>query len=219
MFFSVKNLSISIILCFVFSTFADSVRKMAPPSRFDTTKLISELVQTQQTRQLNTDETNKLFLLKFLNEVLELEKFSVYIRKPIQPMHIVNELEKMIYYKGAWTKELTTIQMTRLESDKASLRKLLGDDSISWAWVQNKTGETKYSKDIIKRLFEEQFKKTMALKIAHYGLSGPGPMGYSVQYLEFLLELSSEKEKAAVKEKLRRMKLHISKIPQSRIVT
>ncbi len=59
----------------------------------------------------------------------------------------------------------------------------------------------------------------MALKIARYGLTGPVPMGYSVQYLEFLLELSSEKEQVAVKEKLRRMKLHISKIPQSRILT
>ncbi len=108
---------------------------MAPPSRFDTTKLISELVQTQQTRELNTVETNKLFLLKFLNEVLELDKFSAYIHQPIQPMHLVSELEKMIYYKGAWAKELTTVQMTRLESDKGKLLKLLGDDSISWAWV------------------------------------------------------------------------------------
>lgn len=193
--------------------------KMAPPRKFDVNELIVEVERIQQARKLTEEENQKLFILNFVKNTFDMNTFSAFVYKPIQTVHIKKEIEKFVYYKGGWSKQLSKEKINKIKQSQIMLLKILKKDSISWGWVQKVLGNRKESKSILIKLFQDQYKLTMNMKIAHYGFHGAGPLGYSEYTLKYLLDVSTKKEQSKLKEQLRKMKVHISKIPQSRKVT
>lgn len=98
------------------------------------------------------------------------------------------------------------------------LKKNLGEDSYSWAWVQFQMGETSEAKKILAMQFESEYNRVLKLQVVITGLGG-GPLDQMTKLEKALALLSTKSEKVDIQKKIKRVKIHISNLPESQVVT
>lgn len=131
---------------------------------------------------------------------------------------LIESIRDRINSKVDWKPSLSKDAFELVAKNRVNLEKIFASDSYSWAWFQTQVGEQEAAKKTLSALYMKEFLRVMALKRAVFGM-GPGPMG-DVEFIYKALEpMASVEEKLSMNEKMKKMKIHVSNLPQSHIVT
>lgn len=199
--------------------------EMAPAIFHDIKNLITSLKNKQKNNTLTNKELELLFLMQFAIEVGEVKTVRTYghrsnslaqVIDKIQNHTIIQSFEKEISKKSKRT--ISTSDALKIKQNRSRLEKIFGAKSFSWAWILNQIKEQVSSKKILRDLFLEEYKRAMGQQWVSFG-SGFGPLEKADNILKILLPLCDTEEQKSLNEKFRKIKVHISNLPQSNIRT
>lgn len=105
-----------------------------------------------------------------------------------------------------------------MRANKDQLEKIFKGHSYAWAWIQLQAGDRENTKKLILAEFEKEFAEVMKSTEAVTGL-GHTPLGDAENLLKAASSLTNEEEKKDMEAKMQKMKLHVSTLPQSMIMT
>lgn len=120
--------------------------------------------------------------------------------------------------RSDWGKSVSEKGLVAIKKNRAILEKQYSDKPAIWAWFLNQLGEKEAAKKIILEANEKEFTKVMALQEAVTGM-GSTPLS-EAEYLQAAGNiLGTESEKAEMEAKMKKMKLHVSSLPQVQVMT
>lgn len=180
-----------------------------------------DLVKSFSATKMNVTDKNQLVDLTILaDEAFDIETISSPSANPaeVTAQNIVHQIKVELGRPSKWKEKLPSASLQKLAEKKIYLQKILGEESIEWAWVLNQLGEKKKAKEIVKNTFEAEYKEVMTLTQALFGMGG-SPLSELQTAFEALESLSNDKELSDYQEKMKKAKIHIGKLPQSHIMT
>lgn len=213
-----------------FDMFADMAvvaeSKMAPPPMVELEKVIAHYKTKQKTKKLTDDETNILTLANAASEIFSVnhvqlrdyshntddQKFAA-----ISSMDLSLEIQKALRAKPTWEPTLTGQQLEKVKQIEDLIKKDLAETSYAWAWIKYQQGDKKTPKAILSKLFNDTYEATMKMK--HLGFRDSNPLYESTSMSKILTPLSSPVENKDREDKLKKMKVHISNMPDLQIMT
>ena len=113
---------------------------------------------------------------------------------------------------------LPPAQRKFVKKNRGSLKAALGENSYLWAWAQFQLNDEGGARNTLRGIYKDEFDRVMKLKAAVYQF-GHGPLSDAEIYLAAILPLVEAGEARALSEKMKSMKVHVSSLPQSHIVT
>lgn len=181
---------------------------LAPPMVYKLNVLKSNL----HAKRTLSETEKKIQDLLSLADLLKMTEISSYSRTPESTD--LNAMTTAIRYQiqkdPKWANK---VSVDKLNAD--SLKASLGEKSYAWAWILKQKGDTIGSKKILTELFKEGSEGIMNLTSLHDDSSLQDMM--NVQ--EALAPMSTKAEGEAMDAKMQKMKIHISNLPDSRMMT
>lgn len=171
--------------------------------------------------------SNLQFMLKLGNDLDILDSFLLEgekedslskILKNFNKQKLLTNFEQKLFQKRLWTKKLGNAHLTLIKNNNKKIESLFGTDTYSGAWFHLQLGHVDTSKKTLKALFETQYKQTHALENVINGF-GDSPLTDISKTFNTLKWLSTKKEKKELENRFRKLKIHISNLPQSHIFT
>jgi len=194
--------------------------KMAPPTPLVLASLIERLAGVEKTGPLTEPEAQVILLARVGKEVLGLEEIGVSSDEPAQiATALVQAIHKAIHARPNWTDRVSTSQSMILDKKKIELQNAIGTDEYVQAWLQIQWGDRGKAKDILNQAFQSEYKRVKSLERLVTGLSNGGPLDSAEAMAKALQPLQSDFEKSATQDRINELKLHISKLPETRIMT
>ena len=136
--------------------------------------------------------------------------------KAVDTGAVVSAMEAGLSHKE-WT-SLPSRRRGRIKKNRVALKEALGEKSYLWAWCEFQLGERAAAKAILLPLYAAEADRVMQLKTADY-VFGATPLDSAERYLSALRALSEPAEISGYEEQLRKMKAHLSNLPQTRVMT
>jgi hypothetical protein len=176
--------------------------------------------------KLPADEAERMKLANIAEEVFEVKEFAVsgYHSTDVEQVksvylkNIANSIQQAIQKKTNWDDGLTKSKMITLKNEETLLKKSLGEKSLGWAWYLYQKGSKKEAQLVLSGEFERTYADTMKLtEITGFKDSTPSWEAESIH--KALIPLSPETENKSREEKVQKMRLHISNLPNMRMMT
>lgn len=195
-----------------------ALRSMAPPmSRIS----IDETIKTLKTQKQDSNEIpSALEWAVFAKEVVgvkSLYSYTLNASHQVLKNNIIQSIHQELTVSD-WKPITDKSVLKRLGEWNQVLKKNLGEDSYSWAWVQFQMGETSDAKKILAMQFESEYNRLLKLQVVITGLGG-GPLDQITKLEKTLTLLSTKSEKVDIQKKMKRVKIHLSNLPESQVVT
>jgi hypothetical protein len=182
------------------------------------TKLVTEFKSLGQ--------NHNLYLLSFAKKVIKLKTVSLYgspsesvstLAARLNKETVIRSIIKRLSIMSQWSQEASKSDRFEISNNREKLKKIFGPHSYTWAWCLKQLGEVGKSKKILLILFEKSYEEVMSLKRLRFSYGSR--MNALNRYLAPLKSMSNNKEQQAFKEMLRKAKMHLSTLPDSRILT
>lgn len=119
--------------------------------------------------------------------------------------------------KSSWERSMPSSALEALKAEKKFLNKFFGEKSFGYAWVLNTLGERSAAKALLHEVFENSV--ISAMKQRQVTRSFESPSSRIETTYEALTTLSSPEELKEYEEKLKKVKIHLSNLPDSGILT
>jgi hypothetical protein len=195
--------------------------EIAPSSIIRISTLIKELNKKQKNSKLNPKESDLLFLLHFSQEIGAVKTITFYgvlkrqYISQVRNQTIIQSFEKEVSKKN---KTLSKKETLNIVKNKDRIKRIFGAKSFSWGWILSQLNEHKSAKIILSELFSTDYDRLMAQSMAHFGMSR-SPLERINRTFNTLYPLCDTEDKKVLTEKLRKVKVHLSNLPQSNIRT
>lgn len=215
-----KCLSIGIVLA---ECTLSARAEMAPMRAVPMSKISALMTESNGAKKIDKASMTALievaescFGVKSLNIVdLGSEKESLL---RVSDVSVKYRILREIKERSDWGKPVSDNGLAKIKKHRAILEKQYKDKPAIWAWFLNQLGETEEAKKNILDSNEMEFTRVMALHEAVTGL-GSTPLS-EAEYLQKAGNvLGSESEKAEMESKMKKMKLHVSSLPQVQVMT
>lgn len=195
-----------------------------PVQSVSVSKPINYFTKRLQTKKTSPGDAEALKLSKVAQDVFEIKEFTV-------PANLKTEKEKMaavtpeyvteqIKYsieKKSWDEPVSSAKIEKIKADSSLLKKYLGETSYSASWINYQIGQKDEAKKNLSAMFEASYTEVMNLKETHN--SYVSPLVESERIIRILKPLSTEKENKAREEQMKKMKTHVSTLPDISIMT
>lgn len=182
-------------------------------------KVLSSFKTAEANRKLTSEEIEAYQLAQLAESAFKVD--SVMSREPIDEKRvlssksIVESIRTVLRGESNWQ---TPNAKELISKNPKLLKKALSAESYEWATVLILLGDQVAAKNILKDIFSKEYERVMSLKKAIYGLGG-SPMRDAEQIHKTLSSITNGSEQTELNEKLRKMKIHISQLPQFNIKT
>jgi hypothetical protein len=176
--------------------------------------------------KLTADEVEIMKLATVAEEVFEVKDFSVsgYHStkgekvKSVRVFDIANSIQQAVQKKVNWNDALPKENLNTLKKEAALLKKALGENSLGWTWYLYQVGNKAKAQKILSSEFERVY--LLAMKLTEIsGFEGSSPSWEAESLYKALIPLSSENENKLREEKVQKMRLHISHLPNMQMMT
>jgi hypothetical protein len=203
------------------------MKSIAPYPKFEIAKLINEIKNKQKKTELNRKELELLFLMQFAQEIGHVKTVSMRGPQTLPTSQLINQLnshmiissfENEITQHSKNKKKLSQSDSVKIKQNLSRLEAIFGAESFSWAWILCQINEQESAKKILSNLFNMEYDRTMQKKMAHFGM-GRNPLAESEKIYKALYPLSDSKKQIILDKKMRKIKVHLSNLPQSNIRT
>lgn len=201
---------------------APAFAKMAAMRQVPAESVVKYLENQKKTRALGPLEKNTLELAK-LGRELGAKISRPYTENEAQDLPNIGAAEVAASLHGAipadWAQSPSPKALKLLRKNRKLLESYLGARSgYDWAWVQYELGEKEPAKQSLRNLFDLEYAKVMKMEKA-VSVFGRTPLTDAELYYQALKPMSSADDAKELDDKLQKMKVHLSNIPQSRIMT
>jgi hypothetical protein len=115
-------------------------------------------------------------------------------------------------------KPLSSALRKYVKKNRGSLKSAFGENSYLWAWAEFQLKDEGEARNILRGLYTAEFDRVMKLKKAEY-VFGRGPLDDAELYLHALVPLVEPTEARKLNEQMKDMKVHLSNVPESRVMT
>ncbi len=174
-------------------------------------------------KKLTEAERNLVDLARIAQSAIDVKFVSVYAtgEKAFARFNqgvLLEAILAKIRTQPEWKQALSPTAKSTLKKNRDKLERFMGANTYAWAWALLQMDEKEASKKLLAELYEMEFLKVMQLKEAVFGL-GSTPMGEVEFAFQALMPLATSQDQSLLKEKMAKMKRHVSKLPQSHVVT
>lgn len=221
------------IIMALFTTFCSAdmavMAKMAAPLSVTAIETIHYFKTLQKTRKLTADERDLLNLTEVARDVFGVS--DIYLLSygrdkngtaetkvnAVGAADVIRGIQSAVEGKTIWNQGLSKVDLGKVKLLENQIKNVSGENSYTWAWWVYQKGEKDLSKSILTKSFDQSYKETMALTRL---------VGKNSNYLQkaeaaskALIPMSSQNENKQNEQKLQKMRLHISDIPDLQIMT
>ena len=189
----------------------------APPSQeiFKLAKLQADLEKKTSTKKSSEADEILLLLLKLSPQALGLTEVSSVNREPKNLISaLCLEAQRKIRTREKWQTVLPSEIVDQLSSHKAQLERVLQNQAYVLAWLKFQMHLTSEAQALLSQVFESEYQRVMQLARN----DGDG-MGQAEDIATALQSLKDPQSGQEISAKLKKMKLHLSKLPDLRIMT
>jgi len=165
----------------------------------------------------NQDVRDLAVVAKDVFEVEEIHVSAIDV-KFIADWNVISAIKTKMASQDLWKKNLIPEKLKILSDKKNLLSKSFTPTSVEWAWILFQQGDHTETKKILLASFEREFNAVMKLTMADFGF-GRGPLSGLEEAYKGLENLTDEKEKASLKEKMKKAKVYVSNLPNANILT
>ena len=104
-----------------------------------------------------------------------------------------------------------------LRKNRGGLKEAFGEKSYLWAWTQFQLKDPVGARATLAALYTAEFERVMSLKEAPRYRHDPRPLDEAEAISRVLAPLSSAAEAEELSARMRKMKVHVSNLPQSQV--
>jgi hypothetical protein len=178
---------------------------------------IADVISHFSGKDQNQDVRDLSIIAKDVFEVEEINISAIEV-KFIADWNVLEAIKTKMTSQDLWKKKIISEKLKILSDKKNLLSKSFKPTSVEWAWILFQQGDHPEAKKILLASFESEYNAVMKLTIAHFGF-GRGPLSGLEEAYKGLENLSDEKEKASLKEKMKKAKVYVSNLPNANIMT
>lgn len=175
--------------------------------------------KVQKTRQLTTDESNVVQLVTVAQDVFKIETLTVdghygetEKEKSLKLQSVAKSIETTFKQKNTWDVSFSETDRTKIKSIEGLIKSSLGGNSYAVAWLTYQNGNKDEAKAILNRGFDRAYED--AMKTEHFGFGESNPMSEAEDFSNALTRISSASENKPREERLRKMRVRASNLPQ-----
>lgn len=175
--------------------------------------------KVQKQRQLTTDESNVVQLVTVANDVFKIQTLIVdrhygetEKEKSLKLHSVAKSIESTFKQKNTWDVTFSQADRTKIKSVEKLIINSLGVNSYAAAWLAYQDGNKTEAKAILNRGFDKAFDSGM--KTEHLGFDDSNPMNEAEDFSIALSRISTESENKPREERLRKMRVRASNLPQ-----
>jgi hypothetical protein len=228
---NLKNLlAVLLVVLFTGETlFAESVAAdMAyypPQQAVSVSETITFFTQKQNAKRLGPGEADILKLSKLAQDVFAIKDFyvSADLKKQearfmaVSTHSIIGHIQEKIENTLKWDEQLSNANIEKIKENFELLKRNLDNTSFSWAWIQNQVGQKAEAKKILVTKFENSYTQVMKMKETYN--HDVSPLRESERISDVLKSLSTAAENKTREEQLKKMRTHVSTLPDMQIMT
>jgi len=213
-----KSMRMIILLCSLIFAFEVSAT-MAAMYPIPMSKVLDSFKTVEAQRMLTSEEAESYQLARLAESAFKVE--TVISREPFRKdrflgsFSIVDSIRNRLRGESNWQ---TPKSKELISNNRKILEKAFRTESYEWASVLILLEDQTSAKRILNDLFSKEYKRVLNLNHAEYGLGGT-PMGDAEHIHKALVPLTSGSEQTEINDKMQKMKIHISKLPQTEIMT
>lgn len=197
----------------------------APQKAVPITETIHFYTKKKSTTQLSPNEANILKLSLLAQDAFGIKEFSIPVAlstekervEAVTDRSIVNLIEQVVQQKSNWDEPISKSNLEKLKQNSELIKNTFNESSYAWAWVSYQNGLKKEAKNILAVKFEKNYTEVMQLKEIYAHQSSPLSEGENL--IKVLNPMSTETEKKSREEQLKKMRTHISGLPDLQIMT
>jgi len=198
--------------------------KMAAPELISSSITVNYFEKQQKQRKLSVEESEILSLTLIARDVFANKDFAVYGGGPTEEsrvqsiglLTVANSIQDSIQLRE-WNQPLSNSDLNKIKKQSALLKKALGEDSFAVAWLTYQAGDKAEAKNILNRGFTKSYEETM--KVQHIYRGRPGSLQNGESFSKALMPMSNDEENKSRAEKLKKMQMHISSLPDMQMMT
>lgn len=199
--------------------------KMAAPQSISLKETVGYFQAQQKVRKLSVDEIDVLKLAAVARDIFGVEELYLsgfYSNneekaKSVGLETVAMPIQAVIEKRSDWNEALSKGDLEKTKAVGDLIKKSLGENSFAWAWITYQKGEKQQAKVLLSRSFDQSYKAVMALTQLQSRHSNP--LQSAEQIAKVLVPLSSDAEVKENEQRLQKMRLHISKLPDLQIMT
>jgi hypothetical protein len=207
---------------------AGAQASMAPPmprESFAASKAVEFYTKKQRTEKLNSEETHILKLSLLAQDVFSIKDFSIPAHlstesakiKAINSMYIISLIRQNIDAKSNWDEPLSKENLEKIKANIEFFKNSANETSASSAWISYQMGDKQEAKKILATNFENSYTHVIQLK-GTYGHRS-SPLNEAERVSKLLVPMSTNDENKSREDKLKKMRTHISTLPDMQIMT
>ena len=175
--------------------------------------------KVQKQRQLTTDESNVVQLVTVAKDVFKIQTLIVdrhygetEKEKSLKLHSVAKSIESTFKQKNTWDVTFSEADRTKIKSVEELIKKSLGANSYAAAWLTYQDGKKDEAKAILNRGFDSAYEN--AMKTEYLGFDDANPMNEAEDFSIALTRISTASEKKPREERLRKMRVRASNLPQ-----
>lgn len=199
--------------------------KMQAPQSISAKETIAFYKVKKKSDKLTPEEADTLKLAQLAQDVFGITEFYITgfpsskeeQAKAVNLIAISNSIQNALQQKPSWDQKLSASDLEKVKQTSDLIKQALGEDSYAWAWVNYKKGDKAMAKKILNRGFDRAHAEV--LKISELGFRNSNPLQSSEAISKALTPLSSKEENKSREEKMQKMRLHISSLPDMQMMT
>jgi len=135
------------------------------------------------------------------------------------PADVARGIAGAIDAEKDWTASPAPKKLAILRKSHAVLERFLKESHpVEWTWVQLRLGGKEEARKTLLAAFEKESERVLKETEAVYGFRG-GPLDEAELILRGLRATAAPAELPALEDKMQKMKVHVSNLPQSHIMT
>lgn len=198
----------------------------APPLKpFPAVNVINYYNKKQKTQKLTQTEADILKLTLLAQDVFEIKDFNLAQhltteKEKVESLTLINismYIQQGIQNRPNWHAPLSSANLEKLKDSSELIKKTLTETSSSWAWVCFQIGQQAEAKKILTAKFENSY--TAVMKMTAVYNHGTSPLKDSEDLAKHLKPMSTDDEIKSRDEQIKKMRTHISALPDMQIMT
>ncbi len=201
--------------------------KRANPRQVNLNQLREDLEKRKNGSSITTGEQSLLSLVSIAQLVFDLKEFATWgnvgsgavlpENVSIFQRDLISSIHKQIESQKFWEKKLTLDQENTMKRFATHVHFDQNDDAYVVSWFEYLNGKKGLALERIKKSFDEDYNR--AMKMTAIGFDRHNPLSAAQEKFKVIQTLASKEETEVFSDKLRKIKTHISKLPDHRAMT
>ncbi len=213
-------------LLFIFLISGSCFAKMAAPVTVSASETVSYYKSQQKNKKLSLGDSEILNLALFARDYFGISEFFVAGSessteekvKEVSLNSIARSIEIAIQQKPTWDNQKGAGDTSKVIQAGMLVKKALGKDSYAGAWFSYQAGDKSEAKSILSRAFENSYSEIMKLKELT-GFKHENPLQLAEATAKALIPMSPELENKSREAKMKKMRTHLSGLPNLQMMT